>query len=413
MHEDGRRASPERTPLEHAEIVFAMRVNIGQTFNFLPIPTDIHFGCGVLKTLPDRIHGLGASKAFLVTDRGVREAGIIAQAERQLQAASIEFVVCDRVKPDSGSVLIDDTATELKRSGCDIVVGIGGGSSLDTAKAVAALATNPGSALDYAGLHKVRNRPLPTVAVPTTAGTGSEVTLWSVFTDETRALKVAIGGLMIYPSVALCDPELTAGLPAALTAATGMDALAHAVECFTNNACQPISASLALKAIELIGGNLRSAVLNGRNMEARYAMMLASTMAGLAMNPTRLGLAHALAMPLGSWDLRVPHGIVLAVTLPLVMEFNCVAEPERFVEVARALGVAVEGLPVMEAARRSVEAVRELSRDIGIPEGLSRFGVREEHVVKVVEEAMKSGNVPVNPRRADAGDLALILRQTL
>jgi alcohol dehydrogenase class IV len=390
-----------------------MKVNIGQTFNFLPIPTDIHFGCGALKLLPDCIHGLGASKAFLVTDPGVKEAGILARAERQLQAASVEFAVYDRVKPDSGSALIDETAGELKESGCDVVVGIGGGSSLDTAKAVAALATNPGSALDYVGLHKVRNRPLPTVAVPTTAGTGSEVTLWSVFTDETRAVKAAIGGTMIYPSTAICDPELTIGLPPALTAATGMDALAHAVECFTNNACQPISASLALKAMELIGASLRSAVLNGRNLETRYAMMLASTMAGMAMNATRLGLAHALAMPLGSWDLHVPHGVVLAITLPCVMEFNCTAEPERFVEVARALGVEVGGLPVMEAARRSVEAVRELSRDIGIPEGLAGFGVREEHVAKVVEEAMKSGNVPVNPRRADAEDLALILRRAL
>ena len=390
-----------------------MRVNIGQTFNFLPLPTDIHFGCGTLKSLPEHIHALGGSKAFMVTDRGVEEAGILAKAEHHLQAASIAFTACDRVKPDSGSALIDETAEELKKSGCDVVVGIGGGSSLDTAKAVAALATNPGSALNYVGLHKVRNRPLPMVAIPTTAGTGSEVTLWSVFTDETRAVKVAIGSLMLYPSVALCDPELTLSLPAAMTAATGMDALAHAIECVTNNACQPISASLALKAIELIGANLRSAVLNGRNIEARYAIMLASTMAGMAMNPTRLGLAHALAMPLGSWDLRVPHGVVLAVTLPHVMEFNYLAEPERFVEVARALGAAVYGLPVLEAARRSVEAVRELSRDIGIPKSLSGFGVREEHVGKVVEEAIKSGNVPVNPRRADADDLARILRQAL
>jgi alcohol dehydrogenase class IV len=218
---------------------------------------------------------------------------------------------------------------------------------------------------------------------------------------------------MLYPSAALCDPELTLELPPALTAATGMDALAHAVECFTNNACQPISASLALRAIELIGENLRSAVSNGRNIEARYAMMLASTMAGMAMNPTRLGLAHALAMPLGSWDLRVPHGSALAITLPAVMEFNYRAEPERFAKVAQALGVAVDELPVMEAARRSAVAVRELSQDIGIPKGLSGFGVHADHVAKVVEEAMKSGNVPVNPRRADAEDLTRILCQVL
>jgi alcohol dehydrogenase len=390
-----------------------MNMNASQSFNFLPIPTDIHFGCGMIRTLPERIKSLGAKKAFLVTDPGVCAAGIMDRVTAILRDASVDFVVCDRVKPDSGSRLIDETTVELKSSGADVVVGIGGGSSLDTAKAVAALATNAGSALDYAGLNKVRNRPLPMIAVPTTSGTGSEVTLWSVFTDDTRAVKVAIGGVLIYPSVALCDPELTLELPAALTAATGMDALAHAIECYTNNNCQPISGALAIEAIRLIGQNLRSAVLNGRDSRSRYGMMLASTMAGIAMNPTRLGLAHALAMPLGSWDLKVPHGVVLAVTLPYVMEFNYIAEPERFVDVARALGESVDGLPRLAAAARAVGAVRDLARDIGIPRGLSEFGVREDHIVLVIEEAMKSGNVPANPRRTSAEDLTRILRQAL
>jgi len=390
-----------------------MNVNVAQSFNFLPVPTDIHFGCGMLRTLPDRIQALGGTRAFVITDPGVRAAGILDEVTRILERAGIEAAVCDRVKPDSGSALIDRTTAELKASGCDVVVGVGGGSSLDTAKAVAALATNPGSALDYAGLHKVRNRPLPVVAIPTTAGTGSEVTLWSVFTDDARAVKVAIGSILLYPSVALCDPELTLELPPPVTAATGMDALAHAIECYTNNACQPISAALALQAIELVGRNLRSAVLNGRDLRARYAMMLSAAMAGIAMNPTRLGLAHALAMPLGSWDIRVPHGFVLAITLPRVMEFNCIAEPDRFTDVARALGEPVDGLSPMAAARRAVTAVQDLARDVGIPKGLGDFGVREEHVRPVVEEAMKSGNVAVNPRRACAEDLARILRESL
>ena len=390
-----------------------MNVNVEQCFNFLPVPTDIHFGCGVVRSLPERIKSLGGTKAFLVTDPGVRAAGILDAVTRVLQEAAIGFTVCDRVKPDSGSTLIDETVAELKRGECDVVAGIGGGSSLDTAKAVAALATNPGPALSYAGLHKVRSRPLPMIAIPTTAGTGSEVTLWSVFTDDTRSVKVAIGGTMLYPSVALCDPELTLDLPPLLTAATGMDALAHAIECYTNNACQPISGSLALQAVELVGRHLRSAVLNGHNRQSRYAMMLAATMAGIAMNPTRLGLAHALAMPLGSWDLRIPHGIVLAVTLPAVMEFNHVAEPDRFVDVARALGESIGHLSRLEAAGRAVSAVRGLARDIGIPSSLGGYGLREEHIRPVVEEAMKSGNVPVNPRRACAEDLTRILRQVL
>jgi len=381
--------------------------------NFFPVPTDIHFGCGMLRTLPERIKALGGTRAFVVTDPGLAAAGILEDVMRILKDAAIGFDVCDRVKPDSGSVLIDETTAEFKRRAADVVIGVGGGSSLDTAKAVAALATNPGPALSYIGLHKIRNRPLPMIAIPTTAGTGSEVTLWAVFTDEGSGTKVAIGSTLIYPAVALCDPDLTLGLPPTLTAATGMDALAHAVECYTNNACQPISASLALRAIELIGRHLRSATLNGRKCESRYAMMLAATMAGIAMNPTRLGLAHALAMPLGSWDLHVPHGIVLAVTLPAVMEFNYVAAPDRFVDVARALGERVEHLSRVEAAARAVSAVRELARDIGMPKDLSGYGVRAEHVRPVVEEAMTSGNVPVNPRRTGVDDMTRILRQTL
>ena len=367
----------------------------------------------MLRSLPERLKSAGAAKALVVTDPGVRAAGILDRVTRVLEEAACKFTVWDCVKPDSGSTLIDETVAELQRNACDAVVGVGGGSSLDTAKAVAALATNPGPALAYVGLHKVRNRPLPMIAIPTTAGTGSEVTLWSVFTDDTRAVKVAIGGTLLFPAVALCDPELTLDLPPMLTAATGMDALAHAIECYTNNACQPISGALALQAIELIGRHLRSAALNGRNLQSRYGMMLAATMAGIAMNSTRLGLAHALAMPLGSWDLRVPHGVVLAVTLPAVMEFNHLAEPGRFADVARALGEDVSRLSHLEAAGRAVTAVRDLARDIGIPSGLSGFGFNEEHIASVVDEAMQSGNVPVNPRRACAEDLTRILRQVM
>jgi alcohol dehydrogenase class IV len=390
-----------------------MSVDAGQTFNFLPIPTDVHFGCGSIRSLPDHVRGLGGRKVFVVTDPGVRAVGIVDCVAAALEHAAIEFVIYDKVTADSGSQLICEGVETLKRTGADLVVGVGGGSALDTAKAVAALATNPGSPLDYVGLHKLKIRPLPTIAIPTTAGTGTEVTLWSVFTDDSRKLKVAIGGVLVYPTVAVCDPELTMGLPSELTASTGLDALAHAIECYTNTACQPISAALALEAIGLIGANLRSAALNGGDAPARYAMMLASTMAGMAMNPTRLGLAHALAMPLGSWDLKIPHSIAIAVTLPVVMQFNCTAAPERFVAVARALGEPVDGCSTLEGAARAAQAVRRLAQDIGIPKGLSQFGLAERHVPEVVEEAMKSGNVAVNPRRTTRDQLAEVLRSAL
>lgn len=390
-----------------------MSPDVGQQFNFLPIPTDIHFGYGASRTLPDHVRAREARRVFLVTDPGVRAAGMLDAVTSPLERAGVDFTIYDRVTADSGSGVICEAVDELKTTGADLVVGVGGGSSLDTAKAAAALATNPGSPLDYVGLHKIKRQPLPTVAIPTTAGTGSEVSVWSVFTDDDRKLKVAIGGVLVCPTMALCDPELTRGLPPALTASTGMDALAHAVECYTNTACQPISAALAISAIELIGGHLRSAVLDGQDRRARHAMLLASTMAGIAMNPTRLGLAHALAMPLGSWDLKIPHSVAIAVTLPVVMRFNHSAAPERFAAVARALGERVDDCAQEEAAARAPAAVERLARAIGIPATLSKHGLREAHVAGVVAEAMKSGNVAVNPRRTSKEELTEILRRVL
>jgi alcohol dehydrogenase class IV len=390
-----------------------MKMDAAQTFNFLPIPTDVHFGFGMSRRLPDFVRSLGGHKAFVVTDPGVRRSGIVDDVTAVLEEQDIDFEIYDRVTADSGSRLICEAVDGLKSAGADLVVGIGGGSALDTAKAVGALATNPGSPLDYVGLHKVRNRPLPVVALPTTAGTGSEVTLWSVFTDDDRKMKVAIGGVPMYPAVALCDPELTLGLPSALTASTGMDALAHAIECYTNKACQPISGALALHAIELIGSHLQRASSNGDDREARYGMLLASTLAGMAMNPTRLGLAHALAMPLGSWDLKIPHSIAIAVTLPLVMRFNSCAAPQRFADVARALGHIDDNNDCQEIADRATSIVSHLASAIGIPRRLSGFGLREHHVEAVVEEAMKSGNVAVNPRETRKEQLATILRSAL
>jgi alcohol dehydrogenase len=389
-----------------------MIVDDRQVFNFLPIPTDVHFGAGSIRSLPDHVNKIGGRKVFLVTDPGVRAAGLADRVIAALEPAASDVVVYDNVTADSGSELIREGVETLKNRDADIVVGVGGGSALDTAKAIAALATNRGSPSDYIGLHKLKVRPLPTIAIPTTAGTGSEVSLWSVFTDDSRMLKVAIGGVLMYPTIAVCDPDLTMDLPRPLTAATGLDALAHAIECYTNNACQPISAALALEAIRLIAANLRRAVSTG-DRPSRYSMMLASTMAGMAMNPTRLGLAHALAMPLGSWDLKIPHGIAIAVTLPKVMAFNWCAAPDRFVAVARALGEEVDGCSLQEGAARAAASVRQLADDVGIPRGLTRFGLREHHFGDVVEEAMKSGNVAVNPRRTTTEQLAGILRSTL
>jgi alcohol dehydrogenase class IV len=388
-------------------------MSIDSTFKFLPLPTEIHFGCGVVSTLPDRVRSLGCRKPLVVTDAGMRSAGTLERIERLLASAGLAARTYDAVMPDSGADLIAAAAELAKQADADVVIGLGGGSSLDTAKAVAAMVTNSGSILAYTGIGKLPRKGIPMVAIPTAAGTGSEVTFWSVFMDERTRLKAVVGSVLLFPAVALCDPELTLTLPSLPTAATGMDALGHAIECYTNDACQPISAALSLRAIELIGTHLRSAALNGRQVEARYGMALASTMAGIAMNSTRLGLAHALAMPLGSYDLRIPHGLAIGITLPAVMKFNHVARLDRYASVARALGEPVDGLSVRDAAARSFSAVAGLAQDIGIPAHLSDVGLREEHIDAVAAEAVKSGNVAVNPRRTCVEDLRNILLETL
>jgi len=390
-----------------------IRFNPEQTFNFLPVPTDIYFGNGILATLPGKIRSLGARRVFVVTDAGVRTAGVLQKVLDLLSSAQISYEVYDQVKQDSGSKLIGEAAELLRRCKAEVIVGIGGGSSLDTSKAVATLLTNPGTILDYTGLHKVKNRLPPVIAIPTTAGTGSEVSLWSVFTDDDVGLKVAVGSVYVYPMIALCDPELTLELPPSITAATGMDALAHGIECYTNNACQPISAALAWNAMQLIARHLRNAVVNGKNRDSRYAMLLAGTMAGIAMNSTRLGLAHALAMPLGSWDLRIPHGIAVAVTLPRVMKFNCIAAPDRFAAVARAFGQPVDQLSPADAAQSAVAAVERLANEIDIPKGLGEYGLRSSHIPRVIDEAIKSGNVAVNPRPTSKEQLTAVLEESL
>lgn len=389
-----------------------MRLFADQPFNFLPTPTDVHFGFGMLQRLPELLKARRRKRVFIVTDPGLRKAGLLEAVSACLISAGLEVAFYDRVRPDSGSHLIEEATRQAKHFGPDTVLGLGGGSSLDTAKSVALMSVASGTLRDYLGLGNVQDRPLPIVAVPTTAGTGSEVSLWSVFTDDDTGGKVAIGSVLLYPEIAVCDPELTMNLPPAVTAATGMDALAHAIECYTNNACQPISGALTLRAMELIGRHLRTAVLDGQDRNARYQMLLASTMAGMAMNSTRLGLAHALAMPLGSRPFCIPHGVANAITLPHVMRFNAGAEPERYASVAAALGEHTNGSPA-DAAARSVDAVRRLAADIGIPAGLATVGFQKEAIPAVAAEAMKSGNVAVNPRRTGQKDLENILQEAL
>jgi alcohol dehydrogenase len=376
------------------------------------IPTAIEFGCGAIHTLADHVKALGGSRVLIVGDPGVVKAGVVERVAQPLRSAGIPFEIFSDIESDPDIASVEKGTASARASGSNLIVGVGGGSSLDTAKAIGIMLANDGHIRDYVGLNKVKHRPAPVIAVPTTAGTGSEMTIWSVLSDKERQVKLSVGSVYNCPALALLDPELTVPLPPHVTAFTGMDALTHALESYVNLNTQPISEGMAVQAMKMIATNLRFAVANGSNLEARANMLLASTIAAMAFNSTRLGLAHALALPLGA-HFRIPHGLVNAILLPEVMRYNLIGNTAKFAEIAAIFGERVEHLSVHEAAERSVEAVRRLNRDIGITQTLGDFGVGEEHLEMIANEAMESGNVPVNPVKATAKDLIGICRRLL
>jgi len=374
--------------------------------------TAIEFGRGYVNTLAEHVTNLGGRKVLLVGDPGVLQAGIVDRLEQPLQKAGIPYLTFTDVGVEASIESIDHGVELAKRAGCDLVVGVGGGSALDTSKAIGLMLVHPGNIRDYVGLDKVPGPGAPVIAVPTTAGTGSEMTRFSVLSDKKAKVKLSVGSMYNCPTLALCDPELTVTLPAHITAATGMDALTHALESYVNKATQPISEALSLQSMKLIAKSLRLAVVQGENLDARQDMLMASTIAAMAFNSTRLGLAHALAMPLGA-QFKIPHGVVNAILLPEVMKFNLIGNLEKFAEIATIFGEKTDHLTTREEAELAVKAVRQLKEDIGITQNLSDYGLEEEHLDIVVEEAMQSGNVPVNPVRPTAEDLKNICRAAM
>ncbi len=373
------------------------------------IPTLIVFGCGCIKELGKRIKELWGSKALIVTDRGIVNSGMLEGIKGILSKDSIEFVIFDEVEPNPLDTTVEKATDMAIKEGCNVVIGIGGGSSMDSAKAVAMRVTNrEGTLIDYIGINKVKNAPLPIIAVPTTSGTASELTIFSVLTNSIDMTKISIGSDLLTPKAAICDPILTVSMPPSVTAMTGMDALTHAIESYVTTVATPVTKALALESIRLISNNLRRAVSRGEDLQARTNMLLASLLAGMSFRHTRLGIAHALAMPLGSWDIRLPHGLANALVLPYVMEFNLPGNLEGYAEIAIAMGES-SGSTIRETALKSIKAVKELIRDIGLPKGLKSVGVKREDFDKIAQEATKSGNLAVNPRVCKKEDLISIL----
>ncbi|MEK3992252.1 iron-containing alcohol dehydrogenase [Robertmurraya sp. FSL R5-0851] len=376
------------------------------------VPTAIEFGNGVINDLAKHVKTLNGTRVLVVGDPGVVQAGVVDKLTKPLEDNGIPYVTFSEIEPDPAIQSVEKGLLLAKEEGCDIVVGVGGGSSLDTAKAIGLMLTNSGHIRDYVGINMVPNQAAPMIAVPTTAGTGSELTIWSVLSDKKAKVKVSVGSIYNMPKLALCDPELTTSLPKHITAATGMDALTHALESYVNKATQPISEGLSVQSMKMIAKNLRLAVVQGENVEARYQMLLASLIAAMAFNTTRLGLSHALALPLGA-HFKIPHGIVNAILLPEVMQFNIIGNVEKFAEIATIFGENTHGLTNREAAEKAVTAIRQLKMDVGITQTLSDYGVREEHLDMIAEEAMLSGNVVVNPVQPTLEDLKNICRASM
>ncbi|AZR74925.1 L-threonine dehydrogenase [Anoxybacter fermentans] len=369
-------------------------------------------GPGCLKDLGKEIVNLGLKKALIVTDKVLVQIGLVNQLTEVLTSEGIEYVIYDGTQPNPTVKNVEDGLKMLKENNCDFLISFGGGSPHDCAKGIGIVATNGGSIKDYEGVNKSTKPMLPLVAVNTTAGTASEMTRFCIITDEERHVKMAIVDWHTTPILAVNDPLLMVGMPKSLTAATGMDALTHAIEAYVSTEATPVTDACALMAIELISKYLRRAVENGEDYEARDKMAYAEFLAGMAFNNASLGYVHAMAHQLGGfYDL--PHGVCNAVLLPHVQRFNAKVVPERFINIARAMGENVEGLSAEEAAKKAIEAIVKLASDIGIPSGLKELGVKEEDIKTLSENALKDACGLTNPKQASLEEIMEIYKQAM
>ena len=357
-----------------------------KTFSFTGAK-KIVFGNGSFSGLAEHLTELKVSRPLVVLDVNLAGTGFGERLSALLDKAKIGFVLYDKAMPEPPIELADEGAKLAIRKRCDGVVGIGGGSAMDLAKAIAVLAANKGKAEDYLGLNKVPGPGLPKIMVPTTAGTGSEVTFTAVFIRKKLKKKEGMNSPYLYPELALLDPELTLTLPPHATAATGIDALCHAIESYTSINASPMSEMISLEAIRLISDNLRTAVHDGSNLEAREAMLLGSLYAGLGLANAGVTAVHSLSYPLGG-KYGISHGLANTIMLPRVMAFNLPGAREKFVDIAEIMGEMVDDLPLREAAYLAVEAVEALIEDCGIFTTLEELEIPEADFPELATVAM-------------------------
>ncbi|MGO9571443.1 MAG: iron-containing alcohol dehydrogenase [Desulfomonilaceae bacterium] len=381
--------------------------------NFFQTTPRILMGPGSLNRLPDEVKRLGRNKIMIVTDQGLVRAGIVGRLEELLVGAGFTVHRFDSVEPDPSYEIASRAADRTREAGADLVVGIGGGSSLDIAKVASILATNSDPISSLFGVDMVPKPGLTTILVPTTAGTGSEVTPIAILSDYDEKLKKGIVSPYLFPAVAILDAELTVGLPAPVTAATGMDALIHAVEAYTSRNATPFTDMLALEAIKLIFRHIRTAFANGSNLEARSGMLEGSLLAGMAFANAGVTAVHAFAYPIGA-EFHIPHGIANSIMLTAVMEFNMLGNLSKFAHMAGLFGENIVGLSERQAAQAAVEGLRTLAGDLKIPGSLAEFGVKDEHIPALAQGVMKVTRLLANnPRELTLEDAEEIYRRVL
>lgn len=369
-------------------------------------------GSGCLAEAINYIKEQGFKQGLIVSDDVLNKIGVVRSFTDLLDQIQVSSIVFDKAQPNPTVSNVNDGLAILKQHDCDFVVSLGGGSPHDCAKGIALVASNGGEIADYEGVDQSKRPQLPLIAINTTAGTASEMTRFAIITDEERHVKMTIVDKHTTPVLSVNDPSLMVGMPASLTAATGMDALTHAIEAYVSIAATPITDAVALKAIELIQAYLPAAVENGENIEAREQMAYAQFMAGMAFNNASLGYVHAMAHQLGGFY-NLPHGVCNAVLLPHVQRYNAQICPKRLKNIANSMGVNVLTMSDDEGANAAISAIEKLSQNVGIPAGLATLGVKSDDIVLLADNALKDVCGLTNPKQASHEEICQIFQAAM
>ena len=377
------------------------------------IPPTVITGAGASEKVGEQVKRLGATNALIITDPGIAKIGYADQIAKNLHNSGIATSIFSDVTPDPTLQNVTDGLKQYLAENCNIIVSIGGGSAIDCGKGIAIKLTNNGEFADYMGVDKIPNPGAPLIAIPTTGGTGSEVSKVTVITDTERNVKMMLSSACLLASVALVDPLLSVTTPPHLTAAVGVDALTHAIEAYISKRAQPITDVLTLKAIGLISGSLRQAWADGGNIPARTDMMLGASIAGMAFSNSSVALVHGMSRPIGAY-FHIHHGLSNAVLLLDVMEFSVVGAPQRFADIAKAMGESIDGLSLMQQADAAISAVERLVNDIQMPR-LGEIDIDKDKFEQILDQmaadAIASGSPANNPRQATQEEIVSLYRK--